>query len=256
MTNLKGGKININVFASRIEMGRAAGAEVENTISELLRTQPEIRMIFAAAPSQNELLDYLTGSDIIEWGRVTAFNMDEYIGLEKDAPESFAHYLNEQLFSKVNCKNVYLIDTSRPIQAEIERYSALITQAPIDIVCLGIGENGHIAFNDPPVARFKDSEILKRVKLDDACRMQQVNEGCFKTLNLVPETALTLTIPVIMKAKHLFCVVPGSSKRKAVFYTLNYPVSESCPASILQEHPDCSFYFDEEAYQLESSEQS
>lgn len=248
-------RFNVYVFPSRADMGMAAGMDVENRIIELLKEKPEIRMIFAAAPSQNELLDYLTRSTKIEWNRITAFNMDEYIGLDRMAPQLFAHYLRERLFKKVNCKHVHLIDTSGSVKEEMERYAALIEQAPIDIVCLGIGENGHIAFNDPPVADFNDVHIIKEVELDESCRMQQVNEGCFEALSQVPETALTLTIPTIMKARHLFCVAPGSSKKEAVFYTLNAPVNEACPASVLQQHPDCRFYFDEEAYQLESFQQ-
>lgn len=248
MKNSGKDSLDVNVFPSREEMGESAGKDIENKIVELLRFKPEIRMIFAAAPSQNEVLAYLANSDKIEWTRITAFHMDEYIGLDNSASQLFSVYLNERLFGKVKLKNVNLIDGNSPLEEEIERYSALITEAPIDIVCLGIGENGHIAFNDPPVADFNDVQIIKKVKLDKACRAQQVNEGCFETLEEVPKKALTLTIPVIMAANFLFCVVPGSSKHEAVYNTLNGPVSTSCPASVLQNHPNCRFYFDQEAY--------
>ncbi len=238
----------VSIFPTRDEMGQAAGAEVEKKIVELLKEKPEIRMVFAAAPSQNEMLDYLVNSNKIEWERITAFNMDEYVGLDNSSPESFAAFLNKRLFTKVPFKNAYLINGAAPVDEEIARYSGLLVEAPIDIICLGIGENGHIAFNDPPVADFNDKHIVKRVKLDDSCRMQQVNEGCFPGITEVPEYALTITIPVIMSGLHLFCVVPGASKQKAVYNTLNGPVSTSCPASILQTHPDCSFFFDKEAY--------
>lgn len=243
----------VSVSQTRVEMGQKAGKDVERQIIELLRHKKTIRMVFAAAPSQNELLDYLADSDKIEWDRIVAFHMDEYIGLNASDSRSFATYLNEHLFNKVNPREVHLINGKALINDEIERYSALIREAPIDIVCLGIGENGHIAFNDPPVADFSDKQILKLVELDETCRIQQVNEECFDTLNDVPREAFTLTIPVLMNADFLFCVVPGSSKSEAVYNTLNGPVSTKCPASILQKHANCKFYFDEDSYSYNKS---
>jgi len=236
--------LNVNVFATRAEMGAAAGRDVENKINELLKAKDEIRMIFAAAPSQNEMLEFLASSSAIDWERITAFHMDEYIGLNGASSQLFSAYLREKLFDKVNLKRVFFINGNADYTEEAERYSRLISEAPIDIICLGIGENGHIAFNDPPVADFNDPLTVKKVRLDRSCRLQQVNEGCFATLEDVPEKALTLTIPVIFNAKHLFCVVPGKSKFDAVKKTIYGPVSTSCPASVLQNHHDCSFYFD------------
>lgn len=229
-------------------MGLAAGRDVEARVAGLLKVKEEVRMVFAAAPSQNEMLDYLAGSELIDWSRVTAFHMDEYLGLNGGADQLFSLYLSRRLFSKVTMKNVFLIDGNADTEEEAERYSALLSEAPIDVICLGIGENGHIAFNDPPVADFSDARVVKKVRLDRSCRMQQVNEGCFTTLEEVPEKALTLTIPVIFNASHLFCVVPGLSKREAVFNTLNGPVTTACPASVLQKHPDCIFYFDRDSF--------
>ena len=229
-------------------MGLAAGRDVESRVAGLLKVKDEIRMVFAAAPSQNEMLDYLAESELIDWGRVTAFHLDEYIGLNGAAEQLFSIYLTRRLFSRVKMKDVHMIKGNADPGEEAERYSALITEAPLDIICLGIGENGHIAFNDPPVADFNDPLIVKKVSLDRSCRMQQVNEGCFETLEEVPEMALTLTIPVIFGASHLFCVVPGSSKRDAVRNTINGPVTPACPASVLQRHPDCGFYFDRDSF--------
>lgn len=243
----------VNVFLTREEMGATAGKDVEKQIIQLLREKETIRMIFAAAPSQNELLAYLAGSDKIEWNRITAFHMDEYIGLNASDSRSFATYLNEHLFHRVNFGKVNLINGKASVDTEVKRYSALIKEAPIDIVCLGIGENGHIAFNDPPVADFSDKQTLKLVELDETCRIQQVNEECFDTLDDVPREAFTLTIPVLMNADFLFCVVPGSSKSEAVYNTLNGPVSTKCPASILQMHSNCKFYFDEDSYSYNKS---
>jgi len=239
----------INVFPSRGEMGGAAGRDVERRIIQLLETKDELRMVFAAAPSQNELLDYLAESDNIEWSRVVAFHMDEYLGLPAGSDQLFSSYLKNRLFDKVNFKKVNIINGNVDSDRESVRYSGLIGESPIDIVCLGIGENGHIAFNDPPVADFNDPEIVKKVSLDHTCRRQQVNEGCFESLDDVPVEALTLTIPVIMNAEYLFCTVPGLSKYSAVFRTFNGSVDTSCPASVLRTHPDCRFYFDIESYE-------
>ncbi len=246
--------MDVNVFPTRTVMGKKAGEDVEKQILKLLEEKESLRMIFAAAPSQNELLEYLVGSNKIEWERITAFHMDEYIGLNASDPRSFATYLNEHLFNKVNFSMVYLINGKSAVDEEVKRYSALIAEAPIDIVCLGIGENGHIAFNDPPVADFNDKEILKLVELDETCRIQQVNEECFDTLDDVPREAFTLTIPVLMNADFLFCVVPGKSKSEAVYNTLNGPISTKCPASILQNHSNCKFYFDQDSYSYTSNE--
>ncbi len=236
--------LKINVSGTRMEMGAAAGRDIEKKVNELLSEKDEIRMIFAAAPSQNEVLDYLAASNKIEWDRVTAFHMDEFLGLKAGAKQLFSVFLREKLFDRVKMKNVHLIDSEAVIADETERYSSLINEAPIDIVCLGIGENGHIAFNDPPVADFNDPHVMKVVRLDHLCRMQQVNDGCFPSLNDVPKKALTLTIPVLFSASYLYCIVPGERKRNAVHNTIYGPVDTSCPASILQRHPDCRFYFD------------
>ena len=240
---------NINVYKDRDATGVAAGKAVEACIVNLQKKQDTVRIIFAAAPSQDAMLNYLTHSDRIEWDRIVAFNMDEYIGLQADAPERFASYLENALFSKVNIKEKHTIQTVNGVAEELDRYEKLLTAAPIDIVCLGIGENGHIAFNDPPVADFKDSKMVKVVELDEPCRLQQVHDGCFSTFEDVPEKAITLTIPALMSGEHLFCVVVGENKSTAVKNTMLGPISTACPASILREHPSCSFFFDQAAYQ-------
>jgi len=248
MNNSKNKELDINVYPTREEMGQAAGREVENRILDLAKEQDLIRMVFAAAPSQTEMLGYLAGSASIPWNKIAAFNMDEYIGLPADASQSFSSFLRKNLFDRLDCRSVELINTSGSIDNEKERYAALLSQGPIDIVCLGIGENGHIAFNDPPVADFDDPVMIKEVELDESCKIQQVNDGCFPSVEDVPARALTLTIPTLMSANYIVCVAPGAHKRQAVFSTLNYPVNESCPATILQTHPNCSFYFDKESY--------
>lgn len=240
--------MKVHVFDSRKAMGDAAGKAVEEKILELLNRQETIRMIFAAAPSQNELLAYLRYSSRIPWHRIIAFHMDEYLGLPPDAPQLFSNFLKTNLFDQVDFKAVHLMDGTRNSEAECKRYAALISEKPVDIICLGIGENGHIAFNDPPVADFNDPAIIKVVELDQTCREQQVNDGCFDSLEEVPKKALTLTIPTLMRGNFLYCIVPGKTKQKAVARALNDPVSVACPASILKQHPHSEMYLDVESY--------
>ena len=169
-------------------------------------------------------------------------------GLPTDAPQRFGHFLTTKLFDRVSPRNVHLIDDSAGAAEACRRYQQLLEKGPIDIVCLGIGENGHLAFNDPPVADFDDPDVIKRVQLDAICRQQQVNDGCFDTFDAVPEEALTLTIPTLLSGQHLFCVVPGKTKHQAVRAVLNGPITTACPASILRQHPDCTLYVDQDSY--------
>ncbi|MDG0792552.1 glucosamine-6-phosphate deaminase [Cohnella ginsengisoli] len=242
------GDLKVRVYRSRGEMGAAAGSDVAAKIKSLLRTKPSIRMIFAAAPSQNEMLDTLAADPDIEWSRIVAFHMDEYLGLPPDAPQAFGRYLRGRLFDRVKPGAIHLIDSANDSEAECSRYAALLAEAPIDIVCLGIGENGHIAFNDPPVADFDDRLLIKPVELDETCRRQQVNDGCFPDIDAVPTHALTLTVPALLSGAHLFCVVPGPTKREAVGRTLSEPIATACPSTILRSHPDCTLYADLDSY--------
>lgn len=240
------------VFDTRSLMGEAAAKDIITRMIELLEIKSEIRMIFAAAPSQNEVLENLAKSKDVDWGSVVAFHMDEYIGLDKRAPQLFSNFLKEKLFKQVPFKSVHLMDGANIVD-ECDRYGKLINEAPIDIVCLGIGENGHLAFNDPPVADFSDPEVVKIVKLDEVCRQQQVNDGCFEAIEDVPSHAFTLTIPTLLSGTHLFCVVPGKSKKDAVFHTLEHPeISTKWPSTVLRNHNSCNFYFDVDSYGAES----
>jgi glucosamine-6-phosphate deaminase len=243
-------QLKVKVYSTRAEMGAAAAVDAAACINKLFAAQDIVRIIFAAAPSQNEVLAQLVANKDIDWSRIDVFHMDEYIGLPVGAEQRFSTFLNQHLFDQVKPRHVNLIDDSDGLDAALQRYEALIKEAPIDVVCLGIGENGHIAFNDPPVADFTDPEIIKPVALDDACRQQQVNDGCFPTFDDVPETALTLTIPALLSGKHLFCVVPGRTKSEAIKNVITGKVTTACPASILQKHPDCTLYTDTDAYSL------
>jgi glucosamine-6-phosphate deaminase len=161
-------QLKVKVYADRHTMGLDAARHVADKIKELQKKQDKIRMVFAAAPSQNDFLQALTKDEGVDWSSVTAFHMDEYIGLADGAPQKFSAFLCNRLFDIVNPGEVHLIDSSNSIEEECQRYGKLIKEAPIDIVCLGIGENGHIAFNDPPVANFHDPEVIKAVELDEA----------------------------------------------------------------------------------------
>lgn len=206
--------IKVNVFADREQMGAAAARATAELIRHLLASQPEVNMIFAAAPSQNEFLAALAEQPI-EWSRINAFHMDEYVGLDEHSPQTFARYLATHLFDKMPFKSIhYLHGATEDPAAECRRYADLLAQLPPDIVCMGIGENNHIAFNDPPVADFHDREAVKVVTLDADCRQQQVNDGCFPSLSAVPEEALTLTISALVQGRHIICVVPGKGRPK------------------------------------------
>jgi glucosamine-6-phosphate deaminase len=241
------GRLRIQSFATPTTMSRAAAHDIAEEIRARLAVATGVRMIFAAAPSQGEMIEALIAEPGIDWRRVTAFHMDEYIGLAAGAPQRFAVWLRQRLFGRVPFAAVHPILPEPEPGAAAERYAALLDTAPIDIVCLGIGVNGHIAFNDPPVADFADPEDVKIVELDAICRQQQVDDGCFPNVAAVPERAVTLTIPRLLRAEKLFCVVPGAHKRAAVRSALHGPIAADCPASVLRRHGDCILYLDAES---------
>jgi len=216
-----------------------------------LRMKETLSMVFASAPSQNEFLEGLSQSPGIHWSRVTAFHLDEYVGLSSEAPESFGHFLRMKLFEKVRPGNIYYLNgMAEDLGVECKRYTDLLKDHPLDIACIGIGENGHLAFNDPPFADFQDPRLIKVVDLDLASRQQQVHDGCFQNLDSVPKQAITLTIPTILSATFIYCMVPASSKAEAVRRTLEGPVSTSFPASILRTHKDSILFLDIDSAQL------
>ncbi len=238
------GKLRVLVFDDEHQMGAAAGHAVAERMRKVLEAQDNLRMVFASAPSQLEMWRSLAAAEGIDWGRVTAFHMDEYVGFPPGSPGSLGGFLMRHLLEMVHPGEVHLIDGSAQLELECGRYSALIAEAPIDITCLGIGENGHIAFNEPKTADFHDPYLMKVVRLDPASRQQQVNDGLFPSLETTPEYALTLTVPAIMAASTLYCVVPGKRKREAVKMALNGEITHLCPASVLRRHPNCTLYLD------------
>ncbi len=232
--------LKVKIFENRTKMGECAADEIAECVTKLLGEKEEINMIFAAAPSQNDMLEALC-KKALPWERINALHMDEYVGLDKNHPQSFGKYLYDHVFGKVNFKSVkYISDYG-------ESYAEILKKEHIDIICLGIGENGHIAFNDPGVADFNDTELIKKVKLDDVCRMQQVHDGCFPTFDDVPEYALTLTVPEMFSADYLFCFVPAKTKTEAVWRTVNEEISENCPATIMRRHSAAIMYCDKDS---------
>ena len=243
-------ELKVNIYESRDEMGKAAGADIKERILALLKEKDEINMIFAAAPSQNEVLASLANDKEIPWERINAFHMDEYIGLDKSAPQCFSNFLRNAIFGIAPFKSVNYIDPSTSAEEEIARYGKLLTENPTDIVVMGIGENGHIAFNDPPVADFRTEAPIMAVKLDEICRQQQVNDGCFAKIEDVPTHALTITVPRLVSAPNLFCIVPAKTKAWAVKETLSGTIDEHCPASILRTRKGAILYLDPDSSAL------
>jgi glucosamine-6-phosphate deaminase len=234
--------LKVRIYENRVSLGADASRTVGEKLKQLLKTQDFVNVVFAAAPSQNEFLTFLSQETGVEWSRINAFHMDEYVGLSEGAPQCFGNFLKERIFDKVPFHQVHYINGNGT--AECERYAGLLKENPPDIICMGVGENSHIAFNDPHVADFNDPFHVKLVNLDLACRQQQVNEGCFEHIDLVPEYALTLTIPALLQAKYIFCMVPGSNKAQAVYHTLNSDISTTFPSTALRRHDNAILYLD------------
>jgi glucosamine-6-phosphate deaminase len=240
--------LKVEIYDTRQEMGREAAQQAADLIRRLLAAQETVNIVFAAAPSQNEFLDALVSAQDIDWTRVTAFHMDEYIGLPADHPQRFGSYLKNRFFNHVSLRALHLLNEGGTDQyEEAKRYAELISKYPIDITLMGIGENTHLAFNDPHVANFHDPETVKIVDIDDTCKQQQVNDGCFPSLAEVPSFAYTLTIPALMSSRYIFCMVPAKSKAAAVKHTLLDEISAKYPSTSLRRHPNAGLYLDQDS---------
>lgn len=240
-------KLTVKVYDNRQSMGLAAGKEAVAYLKELLAEQEEVWAIFGAAPSQNEILAALVAAEGVDWTRVHAIHMDEYVNLAEDAPQGFGNFLRRAIFDKLPFASVEFIGSMGDPQEKIDRYTALLSQHKIDAVFMGIGENGHIAFNDPHVADFNDPKPIKIVDLDQKCRQQQVNDGCFTKLEDVPTHAITLTVPTLFSGTRLFCVVPAPTKADAVRATVEGSISELCPATVMRMHDNATLYCDSDS---------
>jgi glucosamine-6-phosphate deaminase len=242
--------MDIRVFDTKQELGRAAAERAKAAIGEAIARSGEARVIAATGASQFEFLDALTAAPGIDWGRVEMFHLDEYVGLPDTHPASFRRYLRERIVQRVHPRAFhYLAGDAEDPAAECRRVGALLARAPVDVAFVGIGENGHLAFNDPP-ADFETEEPYLVVDLDEACRRQQLGEGWFPGLADVPRRAISMSIRQILKAREILCVVPDARKAKAVNECLEGEVSPLHPSSILRTHPKTTVYLDRDSASL------
>lgn len=232
---------------SKYEIAKIAGKKAIDIINKSIKEKGNSSIIVATGASQEQLLDYLTGEgkDSIDWTKVSIFHLDEYVNISENHPASFRKYLQERLLDKVGeVKEAhFVLGDARDPEQECERIGSIIAKHEIDIAFVGIGENGHLAFNDPP-ADFDTTEPFIVVDLDRKCRMQQVNEGCFPTFEDVPEKAISMSVQQIMKSNHIICIAPDQRKAEAVKNCLENEISNQYPASILREHGSCTVYLD------------
>lgn len=236
----------IFIGSSRQELGSRAAQDVAEDLRHCIADHGAARIIFAAAPSQSDILAALCEQPGVDWTRVTAFHMDEYIGLPPAAPQRFGNWLSEAIFNRLPFGTVHIMRPDDGPEAAALDYARLLNAAPIDICILGIGVNGHLAFNDPP-ADLHDPATVKIVDLDATCRQQQVDDGLFPTLAEVPARAITITVPALLRADRLYCCVPGPMKRNAVRHALSDPIGPDCPATALRLHPHCALYLDRDS---------
>jgi glucosamine-6-phosphate deaminase len=244
--------MTIHISSSGAELGRNAGTAAAKLIKETIAAKGNASIILATGTSQFETLNQLLSADI-DWSKVTMFHLDEYIGLPITHPASFRKYLSERFISKVPAlKAAHLINGEIDARAECDRLGKLITESPIDVALVGIGENGHLAFNDPP-ANFDTEEPYIVVELDEACRKQQLGEGWFKSLAEVPQQAISMSVKQILKSKNIICSVPDQRKAMAVKNSIEQPVSNLYPATALQLHASCTCYLDADSSSLLSN---
>jgi glucosamine-6-phosphate deaminase len=241
--------MTIKIFSSKADLAQTAADHAATTIRDAISRRGQARIIAATGASQFDFLEVLTTIPDIAWDKVEMFHLDEYIGMSDRAPASFSRYLKERLIDKVGLKQYHLLDGTQPPAEVIARVTSEIRKAPIDIAFVGVGENGHLAFNDPP-ADFDTKESFVVVDLDEDCRRQQLGEGWFPTLEDVPRQALSMTIHQIMQSDQILCIAPDARKAKAIQACFGGEVSPLAPASILQRHPDATIYLDKESSAL------
>jgi glucosamine-6-phosphate deaminase len=246
-TNFQVKNLPVHIHDTRAESGKAAAEDAARRINDIIAKNGVANLVFAAAPSQNDLLENLLKHDI-DWTKVRGFHQDEYVGIAEDEPAGFGNFMRRAIFDKVPFKELHFMysKTGTP-QEQCDAYAAKLKQYPIDLIFLGFGENGHMAFNDPDVADFNDPYAVKLVQLDDICRQQQVNDGCFPSIDAVPTHAMTMTLSFIMSVPQAICVVPTVRKADAVYNALRGEVTTRCPGSILRNHPNAALYLDSDS---------
>jgi glucosamine-6-phosphate deaminase len=244
--------MEINISPNRVEAGRAAAEKASEILRTSLRSKKSVRFVAATGASQFDFLNFLCGSQGVEWARTEMFHLDEYVGLPATDPASFRNYLMERIVKRARPGKIHLIegDAGNP-EAERKRISGIISKEGIDVAFVGIGENGHLAFNDPP-ADFETEEPYIIVKLDEKCRRQQIGEGWFHSIQEVPERAISMSIKQIMKSNSIICTCPDKRKAEAVRDCLSTdsPVTPAHPSSILKEHPRCYVFLDNNSASL------
>jgi glucosamine-6-phosphate deaminase len=240
----------VKVFKDKASLAQAAAEEARTALRDAIRDRERARIITATGNSQLEFLDALTKAKGIDWKKVEMFHLDEYVGLPSSHPASFRKYLREHLIDKTSISNYHFLDGDGNNMDRVLRETAkALLAAPVDVAFVGIGENGHLAFNDPP-ADFQTEEPFLVVKLDEACRHQQVGEGWFADISEVPRQAISMSVRQILKAKQIICVVPDARKAKAVQRCVEGEVSPDAPASILRRHPATTIYLDRDSAAL------
>jgi len=249
--NFVADSLRVRVYATQDDLVQDAAREVQSYLQQVFLAQSCAAAVLATGNSQIKFLERLVKLGGVDWSKVTFFHMDEYLGIPAGHPASFRRCMRERVESLVEPKVFHYLegDALLPIK-ECERYAQLLRAQPIDLCCLGIGENGHLAFNDPAVADFNDNRSVKIVKLDDPCKQQQVGEGHFPNLEAVPSHALTLTIPALCAAKKMICIVPERRKAEAVKAALQGPISTACPGSFLRKQAHCLLFLDAESASL------
>jgi glucosamine-6-phosphate deaminase len=241
--------MQLKVFDDKLSLSKAAAQQASNAIRNAISARGRARVIAATAASQIEFLKELTHAPDIEWARVELFHLDEYIGLPVTHPGSFRKMLLEQVIEKTGITKYHLLDGDRDVAEVLRRVGAAVVSAPIDIAFLGIGENGHLAFNDPP-ADFEIQDPYLVVALDEACRMQQVGEAWFANISQVPRQAISMSVRQILKSEEILAVVPDSRKAQAIKACFEGEISPMAPASILRTHPNAAIYLDKNSASL------
>lgn len=237
--------LNIGIFESKETLGQAAAQDAAKRIREAIQKRGKARLVFSAANSQLDMVSSLADEVGIDWNAVEVFHVDEYVGLSTAHPASFGGWLKRHVAERMRpAEAQYLAGDASDLVHECERYAELLKREPIDICFLGIGENGHIGFNDPHEANFYDRQTVRIVTLDERCRLQQVGEGHWPNLSSVPTRGLTITCPALVNATYIICCVPGRNKAEAVRNALEGPISTECPASIIRKHSDATLFLD------------
>jgi len=244
------GQLHVRLAPDAHVLGAAAAQHAAAALRDAIATRGRAHAMFATGNSQFEFLDALVTEPRVDWTRVVGFHMDEYVGIGADHPASFARYMRERVADRLPLRAFHYLDGSADPEEEARRYAALLREHPLDLCCAGIGENGHLAFNDPPVADFDDPYDVKVIALEEASRRQQVDEGHFATIDDVPTHAITVTIPALLRARRVLAIVPEARKAAPVRAVLEGPISTACPASYLRTQPQATLYLDAESASL------